>query len=160
VSCHWAEVSGYSFFVMWNCWGIFSVFLRHQFCPEIFYGVYWIYIVFSYSNYCNPLFFCLFCDGKCYHSVYIVSECRYFMLIWMDGGKLNGGITTCGFSIDIYDHVVVSMYGNVQIIYCLVFFLRYLKLKVLIYLIDFIQECLLICFALIYIIRLSSTYLS
>ena len=78
----------------------------------------------------------------------------------MDGGKLNGGITTCGFSIDIYDHVVVSMYGNVQIIYCLVFFLRYLKLKVLIYLIDFIQECLLICFALIYIIRLSSTYLS
>ena len=50
------------------------------------------------------------------------------MLIWMVRGKLNGGISACGLSIDTYVHViVVSMYRNVQIIYCVVFFVDILN---------------------------------
>ena len=52
-------------------------------------------------------------------SVIILCECRYFMLIWMVRGKVNSGINACGFSVDTYVNVVVvSMYRNVQIIYC------------------------------------------
>ena len=59
------------------------------------------------------------------------------MLVWIVTGKLNGGISAYGFSVDIYVHVVVvSMYRNVQIIYCVVFFCITFKLKVFIYLID------------------------
>ena len=59
------------------------------------------------------------------------------MLIWMVRGKFNGGISACGFSIDNCAHVVfVSMYGNIQIIYCVVFFCRYFKLKVFICFVD------------------------
>ena len=54
-------------------------------------------------------------------------------------GKLNGAIGACVFPIDNYVHaVVVSMYRNVQIIYCIVFFRRHFKLKIFIYIIDFI----------------------
>ena len=132
---YWAEVSEtYPIFVVWNWHGVLLVFLflGYQFCLEIIYGVFQISIVFSCSKYCFPFFLLwFFCDGECYHSVYIVSECWYFMLMWMVRGKLNGDISACGFSIDTYVHVViVSMYGNVQIIYCVVFFCRHFKLKV------------------------------
>ena len=60
------------------------------------------------------------------------------MFIWMVRGILNGGISACAFSIATYVHVIfVSMYRDVQIIYCIVFFCTYFKLKVLIYFIHF-----------------------
>jgi len=78
------------------------------------------------------------------------------MLIWMVRGKLNGGISACGFSIDTYIHaLIVPMYKNVQVIYCIVFFCRNFKLESFIYLIDLMYDCLLICFTLVlYIIRI------
>ena len=54
--------------------------------------------------------------------MYIVCESCYFMLIWMFRGKLNSGISGCGFSIDTYvSVVVVAMYRSIQIIYCVFF---------------------------------------
>ena len=45
------------------------------------------------------------------------------MLMWMVRGKLNGDISACVFSIDTNVHVVViSMYKNVQINYCVIWF--------------------------------------
>jgi len=59
------------------------------------------------------------------------------MLIWMFRGKLNSGISGCGFSIDAYVNVVVvAMYRSIQIIYCVFFLCRHLELKVIIYVVD------------------------
>jgi len=59
------------------------------------------------------------------------------MLTWMVTRKLNGGISACGFPIATYVHVVViSVYRNIHIIYCVVLFCRHFKLKVFIYLVD------------------------
>ena len=52
------------------------------------------------------------------------------MLIWMVRRKLNSGISASGFSVDSYINIiVVSMYGEVQIIYCVVFFCRHFELN-------------------------------
>ena len=62
------------------------------------------------------------------------------MLIWMVRRKVNSGITACGFSIDTYVNVVVvvSMYRNVQIIYCVIFLCRHFELKVIVIVSDLI----------------------
>jgi len=104
--------------------------------------VLWLFLVFigyplllSIVGYCTPFFLLwFFCDGQCYHSVYIVCESCYFMLIWMVRAKLNSGISGCGFSIDTYVNVVVlSTYRNDQIIYWVIFLSRHFELKVIIY---------------------------
>ena len=52
------------------------------------------------------------------------------MLIWMVRRKLNSGISACGFSVDTYINViVVSMYEEVQVIYCVVFLCRHFELN-------------------------------
>ena len=78
-------------------------------------------------------------DGQCYRTVYIVYECCYLILVWMIRGKMNNCISACGFSIYTYLNVVViSVYGKVQIIYCVIFLYRHFELKVFVYFGDLI----------------------
>jgi len=137
MSYYRAEVSKcYPFFVMlifivycWCfCFLVVSFFLRlFMICVG-----YPLFFVFHSS------FFRFFCGGECYHSIYIVSECCNLVLMWMVRGKLDCCISTCSFPVDTYVHVVItSMYGNVQLICCIAFLSRHLKLKVFVYLIDF-----------------------
>jgi len=70
--------------------------------------------------------------------VFVVFECCSFMFVWVVRGKLDSGIGTCRFSVNTYVNIIVlSMYTNVQVIYCIVFFSRLFELEVLIYLVDF-----------------------
>jgi len=47
---------------------------------------------------------------------------------------MNSSIRACGFSIYTYLNVVViSVYGKVQVIYCVIFFYRHFELKVFVY---------------------------
>jgi len=64
-------------------------------------------------------------------------------------GKLDCCISTCSFPVDTYVHIITSMYGDVQILYCIVFLGRHFKLKVFVYLIDFMYNYSVLCFTLI-----------
>ena len=58
---------------------------------------------------------------------------------------MNGCIGTCGFSENIYVYAaVVSAYGNVQIIYRVVFLCGYFELEIFVYCVDLVQDCLFI----------------
>ena len=64
--------------------------------------------------------------------------------------ELYGSISACRFSVDSYINVVdISMDGEVQIICQFVFFSLHLELKVFIYAICLIYNCLLTCFVLV-----------